>query len=93
MLASALAVVAASPMAARRYTVTASGLVVLLPGLTLTTALAELALRHRLGSHALLGGLCDAPPPGLGVAVGRRVGDLLPATVRWLSGMSSPMPP
>jgi uncharacterized membrane protein YjjP (DUF1212 family) len=92
-LASALAVAAASasgPLST--YTVTVSGLVVLLPGLTLTTAMTELALRHLVaGATRFLGGVVTLLFLGLGVAVGRRVADLLPAPAP-LSGLSSPTP-
>ena len=59
------------------YTVTVAGLIVLLPGLTLTTAVNELALRHlAAGTARLTGSLLVFLELGFGVALGRQVARL-----------------
>lgn len=61
------------------YTVTISGLIVLVPGLSLTTAISELALRHLVaGTSRLMGALMTFLQLGFGVALGRMVGLALP---------------
>ncbi|MCB9838930.1 MAG: threonine/serine exporter family protein [Phycisphaeraceae bacterium] len=56
-----------------------AGLIVLVPGLTLTTAVNELATRHLVsGSARLMGALIVFVMIGFGVAVGLRIGALLP---------------
>ena len=60
------------------YTVTVSGLIVLVPGLSLTTAISELALRHLVaGTSRLMGALMTFLQLGFGVALGRTVALLL----------------
>ncbi len=57
--------------------VTLAGVVVLLPGLALTTALTELALRHlAAGSARLLGSLTNLLTMAVGVGMGIQVGRL-----------------
>lgn len=61
------------PMSA--YIVTLSGLIVLIPGLTLTLAMNELATRHLVsGTARLTGALMIFAAIGFGVAFGREVG-------------------
>lgn len=58
--------------------VTIAGIVPLLPGLTFTTALAELAVRHlSAGSARLLGALATMLTMAVGVGLGARVGTML----------------
>ena len=58
--------------------VTVAGIVPLLPGLTFTTALAELAVRHLAsGSARLLGALASMLTMAVGVGLGARVGTML----------------
>lgn len=58
--------------------VTVAGIVPLLPGLTFTTALAELAVRHLAsGSARLLGALATMLTMAVGVGLGARVGTML----------------
>jgi uncharacterized membrane protein YjjP (DUF1212 family) len=59
--------------------VTLSGLIALLPGLTITTAMTELATRHLAsGTARLAGALTSLLGLGFGVAVGARVASLVP---------------
>jgi uncharacterized membrane protein YjjP (DUF1212 family) len=61
------------------YTVTVSGLIALLPGLTLTTAVSELALRHlSAGTARLTSSLMAFLELGFGVALGRVAARALP---------------
>jgi uncharacterized membrane protein YjjP (DUF1212 family) len=61
------------------YTVTVSGLIALLPGLTLTTAVSELALRHlSAGTARLTSSLVAFLELGFGVALGRVAARALP---------------
>lgn len=61
------------------YTVTISGLIVLVPGLTLTTAISELSLRHLVaGTSRLTGALMTFLQLGFGVALGRSIARALP---------------
>ena len=58
--------------------VTVAGIVPLLPGLTFTTALAELAVRHLAsGSARLLGALATMLTMAVGVGLGARIGTML----------------
>ena len=58
------------------YIATVAGLIVLLPGYTLTTALAELAARHlSSGTARFAGALVTFLMIGLGVAVGGRIAE------------------
>lgn len=58
-----------------------AGLIVLVPGMTLTTAVNELATRHLVsGSARLMGALIVFIMIGFGVAVGLRIADSLPQT-------------
>ena len=67
------------------------GLIVLVPGLTVTTAMNELATRHLMsGTGRLLGALTVFLVMGLGVALGARLALLLPAGV--VMGGPAPMP-
>ena len=60
-------------------TVTLSAIVTLLPGLSITTAMNELATRHLASGTARLGGaLTNLLGLGFGVAVGARMAGLLP---------------
>jgi uncharacterized membrane protein YjjP (DUF1212 family) len=60
------------------YTVTVSGLIWLLPGLTLATAVSELALRHlSAGTARLMSSLLAFLELGFGAALGRVAGDAL----------------
>jgi uncharacterized membrane protein YjjP (DUF1212 family) len=60
------------------YIATVAGLIVLLPGYTLTTALAELATRHlSSGTSRFAGALVTFLMIGLGVAVGGRIAEAL----------------
>ncbi len=62
------------------YVLLLSGLVSLLPGLTLTTALRELATKHlAAGTARLMGALVVLLYLGFGVALGAQLSDLLPA--------------
>jgi uncharacterized membrane protein YjjP (DUF1212 family) len=85
MLAAALVSAAIVALASRwggldTYTVTVSGLIVLVPGLSLTTAISELSLRHLVaGTSRLMGALMTFLQLGFGVALGRMVGLALPA--------------
>ncbi len=56
-----------------------AGLIVLIPGMTLTTAVNELATRHLVsGSARLMGALIVFVMIGFGVAVGLRIGEFIP---------------
>ncbi len=78
-LASLLAVAAAHvlpPLSV--FTATLAGLIILIPGFTLTTALTELATRHLAsGTARLAGALVTFLTIGFGVALGSRVGEVL----------------
>lgn len=84
MLAAALVSALAVALASRwggieTYTVTISGLIVLVPGLSLTTAISELSLRHLVaGTSRLMGALMTFLQLGFGVALGRVVALALP---------------
>jgi uncharacterized membrane protein YjjP (DUF1212 family) len=82
-VASALALVLAwrfGPLSA--YTVTVAGLIVLLPGLTLTNAISELALRHlAAGTARFMGAMLTLFALALGMALGRGALALLPELV------------
>lgn len=79
MLAAALATVAAArfgPMSI--YVVTLAGLIALLPGLTLTVAMTELATGHLVsGAARLAGAMLVFLTLGFGVGLGRHLGSLL----------------
>ncbi len=79
-VAASLAVIAASQVGSlSTYIVTVSGLIVFLPGLTMTTAMQELAVRHlAAGTARFMGGAMTLVSLAFGVALGRRVADLLP---------------
>lgn len=72
-LVSAMVVMLASLLGGlETYTVVVSGLIVLVPGLSLTTAISELALRHLVaGTSRLMGALMTFLQLGFGVALGR----------------------
>jgi uncharacterized membrane protein YjjB (DUF3815 family) len=73
---AAAAATFAPPLSA--YIATVAGLIVLLPGYTLTTALEELATRHlSSGTSRFAGALVNFLMIGLGVAVGGRVAETL----------------
>jgi uncharacterized membrane protein YjjP (DUF1212 family) len=80
VLASALAVVAASVLGPLSVKVaTLAGLIVLLPGLTLTVAINELATRHLIsGTSRLMGAALVFLELGFGVALGGRLAEVLP---------------
>ncbi|HZN38967.1 MAG TPA: threonine/serine exporter family protein [Planctomycetota bacterium] len=70
--------VAASGLALNTAITTIGAIVVLLPGLSFTTALAELAMRHlSAGSARLLGTLAVLLTMGVGAGIGDRCGELL----------------
>jgi uncharacterized membrane protein YjjB (DUF3815 family) len=76
-LASALASQGAS---VRPSVLLLAGVVVLLPGLTVTTAIVELASAHLVsGTARLMGGFVTFLQLGFGVALGRRLALLLPS--------------
>lgn len=80
LLASSVAAVAASFFGASAFIVTLSALIVLVPGLTLTVAMAELASQHLAsGTARLTGAGMVFLMIGFGVALGSRVAELLPA--------------
>ena len=61
------------------YTVTLAGLIVLLPGLTLTTATTELAARHLIaGTARFMGALLTFMSLGFGAALGAQLVRVLP---------------
>ena len=67
---------------ARSGVITVSGIIVLLPGLTLTLAMSELASRHLVsGSSRLFAALMVLILISMGVAVGRQITPLLPPLV------------
>lgn len=71
--------------------VTLAGVIVLLPGLSLTVAMTELSTRHLVaGTARLFGALTLLLEIGVGVAIGARLGVLLPAAPPWLAG--APLP-
>lgn len=72
-----LAATTAAPMGSfAPFLVTLAGLIVLVPGLTLTTAMTELAVRHLAsGSARLSGALLTFLTIGFGVALGGRLGE------------------
>lgn len=72
------------------YTITVSGLVVLLPGLSFTTAVQELAHRHLAsGTSRLMGSCLSFLGLGFGVALGRRAGEFLPAPTTTVAELPS----
>src|SRR5262245_32483252 len=74
--------VAAAGLALNEAITTIAGIIVLLPGLSLTTALAELSMRHlSAGSARLLGTLALLLTMGVGVGIGNRCAVLLTRTV------------
>lgn len=90
-LAGALAVTAAyffPPLSV--YTVTLGSLVILLPGLTVTTAMRELATRNLVaGTARLMGAVLLLLQLGFGVALGWQMVRLLPAS---LDTLPQPLP-
>lgn len=80
-VAAALALVAERSIGgASSYTITVSAVIVLLPGLTLTLAINELATRHLVaGTARLTGALMIFISIGFGVALGRQLTPFLPA--------------
>lgn len=73
------------------YTVTVSGLIVLLPGLSLTSAMSELAARHLAsGTARLMGGALTFLTLGFGVAVGRTLGEWLPPAAPGVASTALP---
>ncbi len=75
--ASALAT---SPLDLRPSVLLLSAIVVLLPGLMVTTAIIELASAHLVsGTSRLMGGVVTFLQIGFGVALGQKVAELLPA--------------
>lgn len=91
--AAGLATWAATAIGASPLVTTLSGLIVLVPGLTLTTAMTELATGHLVsGSARLAGALLTFVTIGFGVAVGSRAGALLfPATAPVQGQLSLPL--
>lgn len=103
IIASALAVVAAQvfvPISV--YITTLAGLIVLIPGLTLTVAMTELATRNLVsGTARLMGAGLVFLEIGFGVALGNQLGKLLPAVTgnplplpgwtEWLALMIAPL--
>jgi uncharacterized membrane protein YjjP (DUF1212 family) len=86
LVASALAMLLAWALGGlSTFTVTVSGVIPLLPGLTITTAIGELAARHLAsGSARFMYAMMTFFSMAFGIAVGRRVEDLLPVDVdRW----------
>jgi uncharacterized membrane protein YjjP (DUF1212 family) len=74
--------VAAAGLALNEAITTIAGIIVLLPGLSLTTALAELSMRHlSSGSARLLGTLALLLTMGVGVGIGNRCAALLTPTL------------
>jgi uncharacterized membrane protein YjjB (DUF3815 family) len=86
------------------YTVTLAGLVVLLPGFTLTVALVELATRHLAsGTARLMGALMTFMSLGFGVAAGTLLANAAlgppesaiplppPAWIEWLAFVIAPL--
>lgn len=79
VIVSALAAAAASFLGASAFVVTVSGLIVMVPGLTLTLAISELASRHLAsGTARLTGALTVFLLIGFGVALGSRLSLVLP---------------
>lgn len=75
-IAAVLGALAATALGAHPATVTLAGLIVLVPGLTVTTAMNELATRHLVaGSARLMGALIVFVMLGFGVAVGERAAE------------------
>jgi uncharacterized membrane protein YjjP (DUF1212 family) len=81
-VASTLGVVAARFIpGVSAYVVTLAGIIALLPGLTITTAMTELATRHLAsGTARLAGALVHLLGLGFGVALGTRLGTLFSST-------------
>ena len=78
MLVTLLATSLAPGLHFAPFLVTLAGLIVLVPGLTLTTAMTELSVRHLAsGSARLSGALLTFLTIGFGVALGGRLGELL----------------
>jgi uncharacterized membrane protein YjjB (DUF3815 family) len=78
LMAAALAVLLAAVLPISVPRVTLSALIVLVPGLTLTLALAELSERHLVsGSARLAGGVITFLQLGVGSATGWSLGELL----------------
>lgn len=70
--------------------VTMAGLIVLMPGMTITTAMAELATRNLVsGTARLVGAITVLLSIGLGMAVGERIAGHLPGG---LDGLPVPLP-
>jgi uncharacterized membrane protein YjjP (DUF1212 family) len=71
-------IAAASAGSLSAYIATVSGLIVLIPGLPLTTAMTELATRHLVSGTTRLAGTCGTfLTIGFGVALGTRLGERL----------------
>lgn len=81
LIASAAAVAAAALIPGVSANVaTLAGVIVLLPGLTMTVAMTELSTRHLIsGTSRLMNAGVTLLQLGLGVALGSRLGDVLPA--------------
>jgi uncharacterized membrane protein YjjP (DUF1212 family) len=86
-LASTAVSLGASALAAAHLDVRPSvlllaSIVVLLPGLTVTTAIIELATVHLVsGTSRLMGGIVTFLQLGFGIALGQKLGELLPDVV------------
>lgn len=79
-LFAAVATLVLGPLAIELVTV--AGLVVLMPGMTITTAMAELATRNLVsGTARLVGAITVVLSIGLGVAVGQRIATNLPPVI------------
>lgn len=79
----------AGPLSA--YVATLAGLIILVPGFSLTVAMTELATRHLVsGTARLMGAAGTFLAIGFGVALGSRLGTLLPGAV--LIGAVRPLP-
>jgi uncharacterized membrane protein YjjB (DUF3815 family) len=86
---AALAQRHAGPLSA--YVATLAGLIILIPGFSLTVAMTELATRHLVsGTARLMGAAGTFLAIGFGVALGSRLGALLPGTP--LAGVAQPLP-
>lgn len=91
MIASILGALAATTLGAHPATVALAALIVLVPGLTVTTAMNELATRHLVaGSARLMGALIIFVMMGFGVAVGERIADAAGWTQAATSAIGAP---
>tara|TARA_R110000782_G_scaffold259836_7_gene350636 strand:- start:4258 stop:5427 length:1170 start_codon:yes stop_codon:yes gene_type:complete len=88
VLASLVTAMDIGPVSIRLVTV--AGLIVLMPGMTITTAMAELATRNLVsGTARMVGAITVLLSIGLGVAVGQRIAGYLPGG---LDGLPQSLP-